>query len=115
MGIHGNIHLQHAWNKYGEDNFEFSIIEECDIELLDEREIFWIDKLKSYYKLNGYNITLGGGGFRKLTDDEINRIYEMYESKKYSFEEICESNNIHIRTLRRYLSAGGKQPSHKPI
>ena len=109
MGIHGNIHLQRAWNKYGEDNFEFSIIEECDIELLDEREIFWIDKLESYYKLNGYNITLGGGGFRKLTDDEINRIYEMYESKKYSFEEICESNNIHMRTLRRYLSAGGKQ------
>ena len=24
---HGNAYLQRAWNKYGEDNFEFSILE----------------------------------------------------------------------------------------
>ena len=29
-GDHKNLHLQNAWNKYGEENFEFSIIEICD-------------------------------------------------------------------------------------
>lgn len=27
-GIHANTFLQNSWNKYGEDNFSFSIIEE---------------------------------------------------------------------------------------
>lgn len=35
---HDNSYLQKAWNKYGEDNFEFSIIEYCTEEELDDRE-----------------------------------------------------------------------------
>lgn len=27
--IHHNKHLQNAWNKYGEENFEFFVIEKC--------------------------------------------------------------------------------------
>ena len=56
---HHNIHLQNAWNKYGEENFEFSIIEECHMDQLDQREIYWISKLNSYE--DGYNLTSGGG------------------------------------------------------
>jgi group I intron endonuclease len=26
---HGNRHMQNAWNKYGEESFRFSIVEEC--------------------------------------------------------------------------------------
>jgi hypothetical protein len=28
---HHNVYLQSAWKKYGEDNFEFEILEEYDI------------------------------------------------------------------------------------
>ena len=28
---HVNIHLQHAWNKYGEFNFKFDIVEFCEV------------------------------------------------------------------------------------
>lgn len=35
---HDNQHLQNAWNKYGEDNFDYYIVEKCNIELLEERE-----------------------------------------------------------------------------
>lgn len=55
-----NIHLQRAWRKYGEDNFEFFIIETCMPEQLDEREQFWVSFYDSYN--NGYNQSLGGGG-----------------------------------------------------
>ena len=50
---HHNIHLQNAWNKYGEENFEFIIIEECESnkEILLEREQFYIDSLRPYYNL----------------------------------------------------------------
>jgi hypothetical protein len=66
---HHNIHLQRAWNKYGEKHFKFEIIEY--VKLLDEREIYWIEKLDTFK--NGYNRTLGGGGTlgRKYTEEEI--------------------------------------------
>ena len=35
---YGNNKIQNAWNKYGEENFTFEIIEECVIDELDERK-----------------------------------------------------------------------------
>ena len=50
------IHL--ALAKYGKDNFNFEIIEICDKNKLNEKEIYWVDYYKSYK--NGYNATIGG-------------------------------------------------------
>ena len=55
-----NIHLQNAWKKYGQDNFEFAVVEECDKDELNNREIYWIQYYDAFY--NGYNMTLGGDG-----------------------------------------------------
>lgn len=51
-----------AMKKYGFKNFTFDILEKCDINLLDEREIYWIDKLDSRNPLIGYNKKTGGIG-----------------------------------------------------
>lgn len=48
---HGNVYLQNAWSKYGEDNFEFSTIEECEVMLLIEREQFYIDLIHPEYNI----------------------------------------------------------------
>ena len=58
---HDNEHLQHAWNKYGEDNFEFTVICECDENQLNAREEYYIFELMSYDRRVGYNRTYGGG------------------------------------------------------
>ena len=66
-----NRHLQAAWNKYGEENFKYEVLEKCDFDLLDEREIYWIN----YYDClnNGYNFSEGGIGCKgyKHTEEEI--------------------------------------------
>ena len=62
---HHNQHLQRAWNKYGETNFEFNIVEECDEYELNAREMYWIAVYNSYS--NGYNQTEGGDGIRGFT------------------------------------------------
>lgn len=54
---HFNQHLQFAWNKYGEKNFTFEIIEECEIDRLNEKEMYWIKKLHTASKHYGYNIS----------------------------------------------------------
>lgn len=57
---HYNIHLQRAWNKYGEEKFKFVILEECSKDLLNQRECYWIGYCKSDNLKYGYNIADGG-------------------------------------------------------
>ena len=55
-----NLYLYQAIRKYGIENFEFSIIEECDQSLLDKKESYWIKYYNSHNKEYGYNLTDGG-------------------------------------------------------
>lgn len=68
---HFNNHLQRSWNKYKEYNFEFSVVEECFEDELDDREIYWISNYDSYH--NGYNQTKGGGGMRGFKHSDKTR------------------------------------------
>jgi len=52
-----------AIKKYGWENFKIEVIEECPIEKLDEREIFWIFELNCKSP-NGYNLTNGGDSLK---------------------------------------------------
>ena len=66
--IHSNKHLQNAWNKYGEINFKFDIIENCDDDKKYKREQYYLDNLKPFSP-NGYNIsTLASGGVCEITE-----------------------------------------------
>lgn len=60
-GNHINIILQRAWDKYGGDNFSFEVVEECDKNIILEREQYYLD-------LNpDYNIGLKSNGGDNLT------------------------------------------------
>ena len=51
-----------AVKKYGWKNFIYGVVEEFSESVLDEMEIFFIEKYNSFK--DGYNSTLGGGGLR---------------------------------------------------
>lgn len=57
---HENIYLQNSWNKYGEYSFVFYILEECNKNQLDEKEIYWIYFYDTTNKDKGFNILMGG-------------------------------------------------------
>ena len=78
---HHNKHLQNAWNKYGEDNFRFEIIEYCPLDKIDEREIYWINTFNSIK--DGYNLCDGGIGCRgyKHSEDEIEKMRMIQKPK----------------------------------
>ena len=61
QGTHINRHMQSAFQKYGKSAFSFSVIEECDASLLNEREQYWIAQYQTFGPL-GYNLTPGGDG-----------------------------------------------------
>jgi group I intron endonuclease len=55
---HGNQHLQHAWNKYTEQAFEFiilEIVENPTKKLLEGREQYWINFYDAANPEKGYN------------------------------------------------------------
>lgn len=86
-GIHENRHLQRAWNTYGESSFEIAIIEQCNVEMLDQREIHWINELKA--QAQGFNFLKGGKeGTRGIRNtDESNRKRSETMKKKYADPE----------------------------
>ena len=63
LNRHRNQPLQDDWNKYGEDNFLFVIIERVEKEYLSAREDYHIRQIR-----NTYNILSGYAG--RLRDNE---------------------------------------------
>jgi group I intron endonuclease len=64
-GKHCNKHLQAAWAKYGEEDFEFSVLEFlADVDQIVEREQHWIDSLCA--ATLGFNMCPAAGTTRGL-------------------------------------------------
>lgn len=79
---HDNRFLQRAWNKYGEQNFKFYIIETCLFKELNFKEIYYIDLFytHAYFGKHGYNLTTGGEGIGILSKEEIQVFREAQKS-----------------------------------
>ena len=83
--IHHCQYLQRAWNKYGEDNFEFIIYKECSTEEeSQDLEQYFIDNYKDVIYNVSNNARLGGD---LLTDnpnrDKIIKKRTITRQKKY--------------------------------
>lgn len=88
---HGETPLYKAIQKYGIENFEFSILEECLKEELDCKEIQYIERYNSYFE--GYNQTKGGDQYShnvKLTDEDFDKIIELLANSNLSQKDIAE-------------------------
>lgn len=72
-------HLHRSFRKHGEDKFTIEIIEETTFELLNEREIYWINKLSPKY-----NMTVGGDGATGIQHSENFKraMKEMHSKRK---------------------------------
>lgn len=84
------------------ENFEFSIVEECEKNELDEREIYWIDYYKSTVPMYGYNISSGGKiseEHRILHQKELNEIAELLATTDLTQTEIASKFGVGQRTV----------------
>lgn len=81
---HENIKLQNAWNKYGEEMFEFIIVEECEFDVLLDVEQKYLDEMgaqdlitkkSNCFDKNCYNIA-PDTKFHQLTDEHRAKIKE---------------------------------------
>lgn len=87
--------LYKAFCKYGLDNFEFTILEECSKEESFEKEMLYIKLYDSYN--SGYNETFGGedGAVSMLTKD-LDIIFKLLKETDLSMKEI--GSRYHVTT-----------------
>ena len=92
--------LKRSIEKYGKDNFTSDVLEECDNELLCEREVKYIREYNSFvgWENGGLNLTTGGELKKEVAQETKDKIGEKskdawrdgkYENMKIS-EEILE-------------------------
>lgn len=79
---HNNIHLQRAYNKYGENVIEFTLIEECEENIIDDREKYWIDFYESCDREKGYNIELGGNKNKIISEETKQKLREFFKGTR---------------------------------
>ncbi len=94
--------LYRAIRKYGLNNFEFEVIEECSIGELDQKEIYWIKYYDSCNRNKGYNNTLKCIKIShcKLNEEYVNQIIDLLHDSCMSLKEIAQLYNISENTVR---------------
>lgn len=118
-GYNMPIHL--AFRKYGWNNFSFEILEECSIEELDKKEIYWIKK-KNTLSPNGYNVLPGGQNYKqkqnlkkyicpecgKEKTSTAELCWDCYNKKRHTNMKIPEED-INLYLIERILDSSLEQ------
>lgn len=95
--------LYRAFQKYGIEHFSIEAIEEnIPDDLINSREIFWINQYNSYK--NGYNATPGGDGGRThyLPENEQEKILKLWQIGN-TFSEIKQITGVSYPAIKRSL------------
>ena len=91
-----NMYIKKAIHKYGRDKFHITLLEECPINLLNEREKYWISFYNSYNE--GYNLTKGGQDSNYFN---LHRLEDTIDIKKFE-QYILEFKPLAIEVAKHF-------------
>lgn len=100
--------LHRAIRKYGKDNFTIEVIEECDNNLLNQKEQQYIQQFNTYE--NGYNATLGGDGQCRYNYDDIVNFFLQHNN---SLLQTCQYFHIYDQVV--YSALKSKNIDYKKL
>lgn len=106
---HHNPYLQYVYNKYGESNFEFEILEECEEQFLYSQENYWSNLLDSHNSERGYNIATTGPVGQKCgrpihTPESKEKLRKAFLGKKMPQSAIEKTRQANIGRKRYDVS-----------
>ena len=101
--IFDNTYFHKALKKYDKKDWKWEIIDSADtLEELNDKEIFWIDKLNSMNPKVGYNRTRGGDGYPEMDKINYDKSRETRISKHYTSEELEAKEKKYITRKMRH-------------
>lgn len=104
---HDNNYLQNAWNKYGEENFSFTILERCNENNIDKKEQYYIVKFSTTDRKNGYNLDSGGNQNKHHSEETKRKI-----SKAHIGKFVSDETRKRISIGRTGITAGKNHPQY---
>ena len=99
-----NTLFHRAIRKYGINNFDITILEQCENNQLDAREQYWIEFYSSFP--DGYNMNAGGN----QVNAKIFDYYDIYQAKineSLNASELSERFNCSKATIQAALKSYG--------
>lgn len=105
LNKHHSLYLQHVYNKYGEQDLEFNMIQECSLEESGDLEKKYIQEYDSYE--NGFNATLGGewgAPGRKFSPETLKKLSERVKGEKNPQHNHWGDKNPNCRITKEVAS-----------
>ena len=101
-----NRHLINAWFKYGENNFDYYVLEylNLDEDLLRDRELYWIQKYNSTERKYGYNLRMDSSTKMIVHQETKDKL-----SKTITGENNPNYNHKWSEEMKQYMSELKKQ------
>lgn len=93
-----NYPLSRAFRKYSKDQFNFSVIEQCSKEELNQKERYWISYYNSFF--NGYNQTLGGDSSIYTPKENIIGVIQDLKTTNLYHREIAQKWGVSQETVQ---------------
>lgn len=105
-GNHKNKILQQAWNKYGGDKFEFSIIEVCEPDLCLEKEQYYLDFYWNSELLYNTNPFVDSPRNPNRDTEYIKQYNSRTKAKTYTLQD-PEGNIVTITNMKKFCEEKG--------
>ena len=107
--VHHSLALQRAFHKYGSDNFEFTILENCEESKLLDREQYYLNTLKPEY-----NICKTAGNCLGVTHSEETK-QKQKESNKAYWDRVGRPFKDKVKIIREQNSLIRQQKEQRNL
>ena len=92
---YGDQVINRAMRKYGVDKFYVETLEICNIDVIDYREMYYIDLYDSTNKSKGYNVSIGGKTPKfKRKVLRVSTLVDLYKNQGFSLQEIADKFKV---------------------
>jgi hypothetical protein len=114
-GTHHSVYLQRAWNRHGEANFEFTVLEKAGPDALLSREQAWLDSTGCARRAVGFNIYPQAGS----PGDTLARIWRGFYDPAgapvtlFNLNDFCRRNGLDTSSMIRLSQGRSKLKSYK--
>lgn len=114
-GIHKNAHLQAAWNKYGEADFRFSILQFAERSELLRIEQEWLERTNCADRTIGFNIyeVAGSPGGSSVQVWEGFVSPDGVETTIVNLYDFCRQHSLDFPSMLKLAHGSGRIKSYK--
>ena len=111
---YGEQVINRAMKKYGVDKFYIETLEICNLDILDYREMYYIDLYDSTNKSKGYNVSIGGKTPKfKRKALSISTLVDLYKNQGFSLQEIANKFEVTRYIITTELRNAGVEISER--